>query len=558
MFEFRRHYRNLGRYREIVRILVRHGFLNVVEQLGVAGYAPWPLRLATERAALDRVSTEARVRQAIEELGPTFVKLGQIVSTRPDLIPPALLSELAKLQDAVPPAPWDAVRACLERELGAPIGEIFRSFDEEPIAAASLGQVHAAVLHSGEEVVVKVQRPGIEDTIAADLDILGELAALARERTRWGQIYDFPAIADDFAYTLRAELDYVREGRNAERFRAYFADDPAVYIPKVFWAYTTRRVLTLERLRGIRIDDLDALDRAGVDRQALAEEAARIVIREVFDLGCFHADPHPGNYFVLEGGAIGAMDFGMVGYINPADQIRLARLFVAAVRRDTEAVVDELIRMEAVGYGVNRGALQRDLDRLVQKYQDIRLGEIRASELWDDILPMVFRHRVRLPSEYWLLAKALVMMEGLGAKLAPDFSILVVARPYVRDLAARLVSPTAVFNRATSGLQEWLELLLYIPAHLPRMLDRLERGDLRLGVRLDDVRDALQRADRTMTRLSVSVIVGALVVASAILGAVALRGQPPIWAGVASIIGAVSAMAFGLWLVYASWRAGRR
>lgn len=557
MFDFRRRYRNLSRYREIVGILVRNGFLNIVEQLGVAGYAPWPLRLATERMAPDRLSTEARVRRAIEELGPTFVKMAQIVSTRPDVVPPALLAELTKLQDAVPPAPWDAVRACLEQELGAPIGEVFSRFDEEPIAAASLGQVHTAVLRTGEDVVVKVQRPRIENTIGADLEILGDLASLARERTRWGLVYDFPTIVEDFAYTLRAELDYIREGRNAERFRTYFAEDPAVYVPKVFWAHTTRRVLTLERLRGIRIDDLAGLERASVDRRALAEEAARIVIREVFDLGCFHADPHPGNFFVLEDGAIGAMDFGMVGYINPADQVRLARLFVAAVRRDTDAVVDELIRMEAVGYGVNRGALQRDLDRLVHKYQDIRLGEIRAAELWDDILPVVFRHRVRLPSEYWLLAKALVMMEGLGAKLAPDFSILVVAQPYVRDLAARLVSPTAIFGRATSGFQDWLELLVYLPSHVPRMLDRLERGDLRLGVRLDDVRETLQRVDRTMTRLSVSVIIGALVIASAIVGAVALRGQSPIWAGVASVVGVLTAVAFGLWLVYASWRAGR-
>ncbi len=558
MFDFRRRYRNLGRYREIVGILVRNGFLNIVEQLGVAGYAPWPLRLATERMAPDRLSTEARVRRAIEELGPTFVKMGQIVSTRPDIVPPPLLSELAKLQDAVPSAPWDGIKTRLELELGAPIEEVFSRFDEEPIAAASLGQVHAAVLRSGEDVVVKVQRPGIEDTIDADLEILRDLAILAHERTRWGQVYDFPTIVDDFAYTLWAELDYMREGRNAERFRAYFADDPAVYVPKVFWAYTTRRVLTLERLRGIRIDNLDALDRAGVDRQALAEEAARIVIREVFDLGCFHADPHPGNFFVLENGAIGAMDFGMVGYINPTDQIRLARLFVAAVRRDTGAVVDELIRMEAVGYGVNRGALQRDLDRLIYKYQDIRLGEVRAAELLDDIRPVVFRHRIRLPSEYWLLAKALVMMEGLGAKLAPDFSILVVAQPYVRDLASRLMSPTAVFGRAGAGVQDWLEFLLYLPAHAPKMLDRLERGDLRLGVRLDDAKEALQRVDRTMTRLSVSIVIGALIIASAILGAVALQGQSPTWAIAASVISSLTAVVFGLWLGYASWRAGRR
>jgi ubiquinone biosynthesis protein len=264
-------------------------------------FSPWPVRSAD----VPSLGPPQRLRMALEELGPTFVKLGQVLSTRPDLLPPAYIAELARLQDTVPPAPWEPVRAQLEAELGAPVEKVFATLDPEPIAAASLAQVHAATLPDGAEVVVKVQRPDIEATINVDLDILADVARLLQTRTPLGELYDLPGIVEEFAATLRAELDFYREGHNADRFRANFADEPYLYIPKVYWDYTTRRVLVMERIRGIKIDDIAALDAAGYDRYRIGLHAARMVIKEVLEDGFFHADPHPGNFFVMPGEVIG-------------------------------------------------------------------------------------------------------------------------------------------------------------------------------------------------------------------------------------------------------------
>ncbi|MBC7252052.1 MAG: hypothetical protein H5T62_17460, partial [Anaerolineae bacterium] len=291
-----RHYRHLRRYREIIYVLVKYGFGELVDQLDLASYLPlsrrWGRREVAEKPHL---TTPERVRLAIEELGPTFIKLGQIMSTRPDLIPPPYLAELEKLQDTVPPAPWQVVKGELEGELGAPLEQVFVSFETMPVAAASLAQVYCATLPGGEEVVVKVQRPNIERVIETDLEIFFDLARLLQERTPLGELYDLPEIAEDFAFTLRAEMDYRREGYNAERFRRNFAHEPYLYIPRVYWDYTTRRVIVFERIRGIKIDDVQALDAAGLDRHQIALNCARMIVKEILEDGFFHADPHPGN-----------------------------------------------------------------------------------------------------------------------------------------------------------------------------------------------------------------------------------------------------------------------
>jgi len=306
------------------------------------------------------------LRLALEELGPTFVKLGQILSTRPDLLPPAYIAELSKLQDAVPPTAWDAVRALLEQELGREVVQVFAELDPMPIAAASLAQVYAAQLPDGENVIVKVQRPEITSLIETDLEILAALASAA-QRTPAGRVYDPVGIVDDFAFTLRNELDYRREGRNADRFRANFAGEEALYIPRVFWEYTTRRVLVLERIHGIKIDDIAALDTAGYDRHRVALRSARIIIKEVLEDGFFHADPHPGNFVVMPGEVIGAMDFGMVGHLGRQDRLNLVRLYIASIRLEAEQIAEQLIRMGATAGKVDRSSLARDIGRLLTK-----------------------------------------------------------------------------------------------------------------------------------------------------------------------------------------------
>ena len=550
-------YRHLKRYQEIARVLIRHGFGGLVDQLGLLPALSLPRRLLRREAKAPPLSPPEHLRLAIEELGPTFIKLGQVLSTRPDLVPPTYIRELTRLQDTVPPAPWEAVKAQIEAELGGPIEDIFASFEVEPLAAASLAQVHGATLPDGQEVVVKVQRPDIEKVIAVDLEILFDLARLVQERTPLGEIYDLVEIAEDFAYTLRAEMDYRREGRNADRFRRNFAAEPALYIPQVYWDYTTGRVLVLERIRGIKIDDVEALDAAGVDRHQVALNIARIVIKEVLVDGFFHADPHPGNFFVMDGEVIGAMDFGMVGHLNQRLRDDLVRLYVVAIGLDSERIVEQLIRMGAAKLRVDRAGLKRDAERLLTKYHGLPLKEIQAREVVEEVMPIAFRHHLHLPSELWLLGKMLAMMEGVGLKLDPEFDIFGVSRPYVRRFLWQMASPRVWGRKLAKGAGDWGELLALLPRQATRLLDQVERGELGLTLSLKETDRVVGNLDRIANRLVVSILLAALIVGMALLIPLVAGGGRGFvfWLVVA---GFAAASFMGLGLLYSIWRAERR
>lgn len=553
-----RRYRHLRRYREIIYVLVKYGFGELVDQLDLAVYLPlsrrWGRREVVEKPHL---TTPERVRLAIEELGPTFIKLGQIMSTRPDLIPPPYLAELEKLQDTVPPAPWQVVKEELEQELGASLEQVFVSFETEPVAAASLAQVYCATLPGGEEVVVKVQRPNIERVIETDLEIFFDLARLLQERTPLGELYDLPEIAEDFAFTLRAEMDYRREGYNAERFRRNFAHEPYLHIPQVYWDYTTRRVIVFERIRGIKIDDVQALDAAGLDRHQIALNCARMIVKEILEDGFFHADPHPGNFVVMDEGIIGAMDFGMVGHLSQRLKEDLVRLFVVAVQLDSEGVVEQLIRMSAAPRGVDVERLRRDIERLLTKYQGLPLKEIRAQEVVREIIPVAYRHRLRLPSDLWLLVKTLNMLEGVGLRLDPDLDIFAESQPYVDRFIREMTSPRFWGRKVMQGAGEWGELFAVLPRRIPRFMDRVEAGDLELTLKLKEMSNALGKIDRIANRLAVSILVAAFIVALALLLPTFISHQA-VWMIILAGFAFISASLLGLWLLYSIWRAGRQ
>ncbi len=509
-----RTYAHLGRYREIASILLKYGLDELFERIGAKEILPFPRRLRGEPAL--KAGAPQRLRMALEELGPTFIKFGQILSTRPDLLPPAYIKELAKLQDTVPPAPWDKVRALLEEELKAPIERVFASLDPEPIAAASLAQVHMGVLPSGEKVVVKVQRPGIEKVIEKDLEILHELAFLSRQ-TPIKDFYDPMEIVDEFSFTLRNELNYIREGLNAERFRDNFRREPFLYIPRIYWDYTTRRVLVMEALEGIKIDDIEAIDAAGIDRHAVALNAARIIIKEVLVDGFFHADPHPGNFFVLEGGVIGAMDFGMVGHLTRRDKEDLIRLYIFAVRMDAEGIVEQLIAMGAASPGVDRSNLARDISRLLGKYFGMPLKYIRATEFMEEVTPLTFRYHLKFPSRFWLLGKTLGMMEGIGLKLDPDFDIFAVSEPYVRRFMLQMFSPQVLGEKLFREIVFWSDFLESIPRRIPAFLEQAERGSLRLNVGIKEAGELGRRFRESTNRLALSILLAAFIISSAVM-----------------------------------------
>ncbi len=507
--------RLLPRYREIVRVLVKHGFGELVDQLGLLPYLSLPRRLFYPHLE-PGPGPHVRLRMALEELGPTFVKLGQLLSTRPDLLPPAYVTELSRLQDSVPPSPWDEVKALLEEEFGARLDEVFKEFESSPLAAASLAQVHVARLPDGQEVIVKVQRPNVRQTIDVDLEILFDLARLLQERTQLGEIYDVVEIAADFAFTIRNELDYRMEGRNADRFRRNFEGERYLYIPHIYWEYTTGRVLTMERIHGIKIDDVDALREAGHDTYQLALNATRIIFKEILEDGFFHGDPHPGNLLVMEGGMIGALDFGIVGSLSLADRQNLVRLTMLAIQDDPEGMVEQLIRMGVADYRTDRDKLQRALGRILSKYRSIPLGEVRAADLLSDLMPLAFKYRLKTPAEFWLLGKTLSIMEGIGQKLAPEMDVFEVARPYIRKLTLKGLMPESWGRSFMRTTEEWAYLVTLLPRVATRILSQTERGELQFVIRPHDMEGILSRLNRLASRLAMAIILGALAVGMAL------------------------------------------
>ncbi|MCB0195408.1 MAG: AarF/ABC1/UbiB kinase family protein [Anaerolineae bacterium] len=549
--------RHLNRYRQIAEVLISHGFGALLSQVGLDRHLglPWWLFRRDEPDEVETTPAQ-HVRLALEELGPTFVKLGQILSTRPDLLPPAYINELIRLQDQVPAAPWEPIKDRIEQELGKPINALFKWIDPVPMAAASLAQVHAATLFDGREVVVKVQRPNIKRNINLDLDIMYDLTRLAEERTTFG--HDLLEIVEDFAIFLKAELDYRREGRNADRFRANFANEPHLYVPQVYWDYTTDRVLVQERLMGIKIDDIAAIDAAGYSRDRLASHCARLIIKEVLEDGYFHADPHPGNIMVLPGEVIGLVDFGTVGYLDSTDQLKLVRLYIMAVEMDVDGLVDQLIRMGVAGATLDRAPLQRDIRRLLIKYNGVPLKNLRVQEVLDDLRPIVYTYHLRLPNDLWLLFKTFVMMEGVGKKLAPDFDIFAVSRPYVKQFMRRMWLPTEWGPDALRNLTVWSDLFTDFPRQTNRILTQVERGEVSLNLHIAEIDKTVHRLDDIANRVILSVLLAALIVALALLIPTVNLSWP--WALLTwIIITSFVVMCFlALWLIISIIRSGGR
>lgn len=502
-----------ARYREIAAVLSRHGLGYLVDRVD-------------SRAAFD--TAPEHVRSALEELGATFVKLGQLLSTRSDLLPPAYRTELAKLQDAAPPFAGDVAQSLVVEELGRPLEQAFASFDPEPLAAASIGQAHAATMHDGAEVVVKVRRPGIVEQVERDLEILQNLAARAARHWDAAAEYDVVGVADDFARTLRAELDYLTEGRNADRFAANFADDPDVRIPHLYWEATTSRVLTLERMRGIKITDVDALEEAGVDRRALAERATRVTAKMVFEDGFFHGDPHPGNLFVQDGGRIGLIDFGMVGTVDGRLREQLGRVLIAFTRHDPDMLTDALLELGVSRHAVSRGLLRDDVAGLLGRYEGVGVGEVSIAQVIGEVLTIVRQHRLHLPRDLALLLKVLIMDQGVAAELDPGFQLQDALTPYARRLMAGELAPDVVARRLAQAGAEAAQLGVELPGQMRRLLRAAEAGELQVRLHADDLEPLATPIQRAGNRIVAALLAAAVIEAAAELlaGRQASRRRP--------------------------------
>lgn len=540
---------NLARLGEIAQVAARHGF-------GYAfGHRGDPTLI--NDAEPPRGTRGQRVRAMLDELGPTFVKFGQVLSTRPDIIPPDIIQELRGLQDDASPVPFDEIRRVLEEELGKSPDRVFAELDETPIAAASIGQVHRARLPDGQVVIVKVQRPDAERRITADLQLLHQAARVARQRVRKLEFIDVVGVVEELSRTVRRELDYGIEARNAEAFRRNFAGDPGVVVPRVFWRYSTQRVLTMEQVEGVPLSHYDLAAHSMEERKALANRLAEAWMQMLFVHGFFHADPHPANILVVDADRIGLVDFGMTEQLSPRDREAAVRLLLDILDQNAERLPR---RLRALGVRYPRELEQELASRIeiiLQRYAISPLGEIDAREVLREIFQTVYRLDVVLPSRWIMLDKTLATLAGVGLEVYPDFNVFEVARPYANRLVLERFRPDRIADRVVGDVARYGEALAEAPFQITELLEELRDGELEIRVRSDRLPVAIDKVQSAMNRVALALVTFGLLLGSAIITAF-VEGGPQVWgaalAGLPPLLAGLGVMA---WLFVGILRSGR-
>jgi ubiquinone biosynthesis protein len=514
-------HRKIKRTTQIVKIFANHGFGALMDRLGILKYLKMEMQTKEyKERELSKLSIGERLRLSFEELGPTFIKLGQIMSTRPDLLPREIIHEMEKLQDAVAPFSISDVKQVIEFELGDKLENIFREFKEEPIAAASIGQVHRAKLLSGKDVVVKVQRPNIEKNIELDLGILKDLADFIDNRTKLGKLYSFSKMAEEFETTITNELDFRLEGENAETFKVNFKDEANVIVPDISWIHTTSRVLTMDEIKGTSLKNFEALDQLGLDKKIIARNLANSVLYQILRDGFFHGDPHPGNIMVLENNKIAFLDFGMIGQLSPHRKNQFLKMLMGITLKDSKLIIQAIVELDAISNSINMRKLGKDIDRLRDQVLSVPLSEIKIGEVFNEIFDLAFTYNMMIPGEFTMLAKSLITLEGLVEKLDPDLNILEIAEPIAGKLIFTLISPEKIGREILSGAMDYGNLVRKFPSVFLNFLGKIEHDDFTIQIKVKEAERYAQKIDRSFSRLSISIVFLSLsiVIAGTIIG----------------------------------------
>jgi ubiquinone biosynthesis protein len=547
--------RNIGRLSEIAQVAVKHGFGYFFERHRLTDLFPWVSRDGSAETQSDR---GRRLRETLDELGPTFVKFGQLLSTRPDIVPPDIVVELQKLQDDVTPIPYTQVERVIREELGVTIEQAFLEFDEQPTAAASIGQVHRALLPNGDRVAVKVQRPNAQRQIESDIALLFQAARLAKERVRALDFIDAEQVVDEFARSIRSELDYRAEARNAEVFRRNFAGQEDVRIPRVYWTYTRRRLLVLELLEGTQLADLDTSSLTQAERRDLAYRIAEAWMTMIFRHGFFHGDPHPANIFVLDGGkVVGLVDFGQVGKLTDDDMSKLTRLFIDAANERVESLPRRLGEL-GVRYPRDREEeFAEQLRDVYYRYYGVSLAEIDPLEVIREAFEVIYRLNLRLPTRFVMLDKAIATLASVGIELYPDFNVFEVAKPYARNLLLERFSPGRMLSRARKESSELARVASTLPYQVHDVLEELRDGQIDVGFVHKGLDEFMHKVDVAFNRLVVALIVVGGLIGSSLIGIFAKHGPFVFGVNFLSFIGFLLSGALGVWLLWGVIRSGR-
>ena len=549
--------RDLPRLHEIASVMIRYGWGDLVRALGISGVLERAGRVLHwhSTSEISQLDAPVRIRRALEELGPTFVKLGQLLATRVDMFPPQWIAEFEKLHSQVPAVPYDMLYPDLVAAIKGEPGEVFAEFNPLPLAAASIAQVHRATLKDGTPVVVKIRRPGIEDVIRADLRILDHAAKLLESEMPDARRYDPVHIVSQFRRSLNRELDLAKEARNIDQFARRFADDPLVKIPKVYWEFTNDRVNVQEEIVGLAGVAPDKLRASGLDPKLLAARGADTVLRMVLEHGYFHADPHPGNILFLPENRIGIIDFGMVGMLTHHRRNQIVDMLHALTRKDEQAMLQVMLDWSGESVG-DEDRLAYDVTELMQNYDDLQLKDVKIGALLNDVTALMRDNNLVLPADLTLLFKTLITLEGLGQQIDPEFHMIDQVTPFVERIIKQRYTPQALLARGRKSMREALEVVADLPRDLQHLVRDMRRGRVRVDLDLKRLDHFGHQLDSASNRLTMGILTASLVVGSSII--MTVEGGPQLFGlPLFGLLGFLIAFLNSLWIIFSIWRSGK-